>query len=69
LGKFGIQEVDAIGQAFDPTLHEAIGSEETSEFEPGHVARVLKKAFKMHDRLIRPAQVIVAKEPTKDASN
>ncbi len=67
LGKFGIQEVDSLGAPFDPMMHEAIGSEESHEVEPGHITRVLKKAFKMHDRLIRPAQVIVAKEPAKDA--
>ena len=63
LQKFGIQEVDCLGKPFDPEIHEAIGAEPTAEFEPGTVCRVFKKAFKMYDRLLRPAQVIVAKTP------
>jgi molecular chaperone GrpE len=63
LQKHGIQELDAQGQMFDPQLHEAIGSEETESYEPGFVSQVLKKAYKIHDRLIRPAQVVVAKAP------
>ncbi len=63
LQKFGIVEVESLGKPFDPSLHEAIGSEETTEVEAGHVAHVFKKGFKMHDRLIRPGQVIVAKAP------
>lgn len=61
--KYGIQEVDCLGQNFDPELHEAIGAEPTADFAPGTICRVLKKAFKMHDRLLRPAQVVVAKSP------
>lgn len=62
LNKFGITEVKSEGVAFDPMIHEALSSEETSEVEPGFVFRVFKKAFKLHDKLIRPAQVVVAKK-------
>lgn len=65
LQKFGIEEVDCIGKPFDPMVHEAIGAEETDSYEPGFISRVLKKAFKYHDRLLRPAQVIVAKPPSQ----
>lgn len=60
LQRFGVEEVKTEGQVFDPMVHEALGSEPRSDVEPGHVVRVLKKAYKMHDKLIRPAQVTVA---------
>lgn len=62
LGKFGIREVDPLGENFDPSIHEALSSEPTNEYEPGKICRVFKKAYKMHDRLLRPAQVVVAVE-------
>lgn len=60
LQRFGVTEVPAQGLAFDPTAHEALSSEPTNEIPAGHVARVFKKAYKLHDKLIRPAQVVVA---------
>lgn len=64
LQRFGVQELAAQGQPFNPIEHEALSSEETSEVSPGHVFRVFKKAYKLHDRVIRPAQVVVSKEST-----
>lgn len=61
LKKFGVAEVSVHGQPFDPNLHEALGSEETAHIPSGHIARVFKKPYKLHDKLIRPAQVVVAK--------
>lgn len=61
--KFGIQEIECAGLPFDPNLHEALSSEETTEMPAGHITRVFRKAYKLHDRVIRPAQVVVAKEP------
>lgn len=63
LAKHGVTEVPSLGQNFDPSLHEALSSEETSEFEPGRVSRVFKKPYRLHDKLIRPGQVVVAKKP------
>lgn len=63
LGRHGVQEVVCQGAAFDPTVHEALSSEATTEVPAGHILRVFKKAYKLHDKLIRPAQVIVAKQP------
>lgn len=62
LSKFGVSAVDCEGQPFDPTVHEALSSEATDSVPPGHITKVFKKAYKLHDKLIRPAQVIVAKE-------
>ena len=61
LKRFGVTDLAAHGLAFDPTLHEALGSEESSTVPAGHVVRVFKKPYKLHDKLIRPAQVVVAK--------
>ncbi len=66
LNKFGITEVPAEGAPFDPMIHEALSSEETTQFKEGHVARVFKKPYKLHDKIIRPGQVVVAKKPTEN---
>ena len=63
LQSHSVQEVPTEGVAFDPMLHEALSSEPTDKVPPGHVARVFKKAYKLHDKLVRPAQVVVAKKP------
>lgn len=65
LENFGVRGLESQGVAFDPNIHEALSSEETDALPPGHIFRVFKKAYKLHDRVIRPAQVVVAKEPKK----
>ena len=69
LERFGVRKLSAQGNAFDPSLHEALSSEESNEVEPGHVLRVFKDAYKMHDRIIRPAQVVVAKAATDNGND
>lgn len=59
----GLEEVDAAGKPFDPTWHEAVSERETAEVPEGHVAQQLRKGYKLRDRLLRPATVIVAKAP------
>lgn len=61
LSRHGITEVAAEGQPFDPAVHEALSSEVSATVPSGHVLRVFQKAYKLHDKLIRPAQVVVAK--------
>jgi molecular chaperone GrpE len=65
LQKHGVSEVPSLGVAFDPMVHEALSSEETVDYKPGHIARVFKKPYKLHDKVIRPGQVVVAREPSK----
>lgn len=65
LTKFGVTAIESEGKPFDPTIHEALSSEETDKVPAGHVFREFKKGYKLHDRLIRPAQVVVAKELQK----
>lgn len=66
LQRSGVEEVKSEGEAFDPAKHEALSSEPRTDMPAGHVARVFKKAYKMHDKLIRPAQVTVATQPTEN---
>ena len=61
LSEVGVETVDATGAKFDPNIHEAIGQEESEEFEEGTVLRQLRKGYKLKDRLLRPANVIVSK--------
>lgn len=62
----GILPLDALGLPFDPLIHEAIGAEDSDSVAAGHILRVLRKAYKIHDKVLRPAQVIVAQEPRKN---
>jgi molecular chaperone GrpE len=60
LRDFGVEEVPAEGQTFDPNLHEAL-STEPSDTVPDHkVIRVLRRGYKLKDRLLRPANVVVS---------
>ena len=58
--KFNVTEINPAGQRFDPHRHQAISTME-SEAEPNTVVQVLQKGYLLHDRVIRPALVIVAK--------
>lgn len=60
LRRFGVTEVLAVGQPFDPTLHEAVAREESPGAKTPTVAAELRKGYKLHDRLLRPAMVKVA---------
>ncbi len=60
----GLEEIDAAGKPFDPNLHEAVSQQETADIPEGHVLLQLRKGYKLKERLIRPATVIVAKNPT-----
>jgi molecular chaperone GrpE len=61
LASCGVETIDAAGEHFDPKLHEAIAQEENSEVEDGVVIRQLRKGYRLKDRLIRPANVVVSK--------
>jgi len=59
----GLEVVDPALQAFDPEFHEAVTVIPSEEYEENTVLEVLQKGFKLHDRLIRPATVVVAGKP------
>lgn len=61
LEKHSTVMINPVGVAFDPNWHQAMSMVENPEVKSGHVITVLQKGYKMHDRLIRPALVIVAK--------
>lgn len=63
LEKFGVTPVDAAGQAFDPEAHEAIMTQPTADAAPDTVIAVIQPGYRIHDRLLRPARVIVARSP------
>lgn len=56
----GVSEIQTTGAKFDPALHEAVGEEE-SELESGMITKEQLKGYKLHDRLLRAAKVLVAK--------
>ena len=60
----GLEEINATGQPFNPNLHEAISQQETSDVPEGQVVQQMRKGYKLRDRLLRPASVIVAQKPS-----
>jgi len=65
--KFNVKSIEAKGQVFDPTFHEAVMQEETDDFDENTVINELQKGYLIHDRLLRPAMVVVAK--SKESKN
>ena len=65
LADAGLEEVDAANQKFDPNFHEAVSQQETADVPEGHVVQQLRKGYKLRDRLLRPASVVVAKKPAR----
>jgi molecular chaperone GrpE len=62
LQRHGVSEVPSKGAPFDPSVHEALSSHETDDVEPGTITQVFKKPYKLHDRVVRPGQVVVARQ-------
>lgn len=64
LEKQGIKVVNpALGEPFNPNFHEALTTQETAQVPPNGVVAVIQKGYMLHNRLIRPARVVVAKAP------
>lgn len=63
LAEAGVEEIDAVNQMFDPNLHEAVSQQPTDEAPEGQVVQQMRKGYRLKDRLIRPAMVVVAKKP------
>lgn len=66
LEQVGIKELDPHGEPFDPALHEAMAVAPSDEAEPGTVLEVFQKGYSIHDRLLRAARVVVAREPAEN---
>ena len=63
LANFGLAEIPAEGQPFDPNVHEAIAAIPSAEHDEGTIVQVERKGYAFHGRVLRPAQVVVAKAP------
>ena len=64
LAEAGLEEIEAAGKPFDPNLHEAVAQHDSADVPEGHVVQQLRKGYKLRDRLLRPASVIVARRPS-----
>ena len=67
--RFHIGSVDPMGEPFDPQLHQAVTILENSDVEPNTVIEVMQKGYTLHGRVIRPAMVVVSKEPEFENKN
>lgn len=61
LEKFGVKEVNPLGEPFNPELHQAMTMQPSEEYAPNTVTLVMQKGYTLNDRLIRPAMVMVSK--------
>ncbi len=62
---FGVTPIEAVGEPFDPALHQAMQQEESPDFPDNTVTQEFQKGYRFHDRLLRPAMVVVAKNVKK----
>jgi molecular chaperone GrpE len=65
LEKLGVVLIDPLGEPFDPARHEAMMAQESGSAEPNSVLKVVQPGYELNGRLLRPARVIVAKEPAR----
>ena len=66
LGKHGVKVVEPVKEVFNPTFHEAMGQLPDASVAPNSVLQVLQKGYLINDRMLRPARVLVAREPRED---
>jgi molecular chaperone GrpE len=66
LAKFGVTPLESVGHQFDPAFHNAVMQEETTEVPDSNVTKELQKGYLMNQRLLRPAMVVVAKNPQNE---
>ena len=65
LERLGITPIDPLGEPFDPERHEAMMTQESDTAEPNSVLKVVQPGYELNGRLLRPARVVVAKEPAR----
>jgi molecular chaperone GrpE len=63
LQRHGVKEIQAVGQPFDPELHEALAQLPDASVAPNTIVQVLQKGYVLRDRMLRPARVIVSRAP------
>jgi molecular chaperone GrpE len=64
LADAGLEEINALNQPFDPNLHEAVSEQVTNDAPEGQVVQQLRKGYRLREKLVRPASVVVAKKPS-----
>ena len=65
--RYGLERIGVEGEAYDPFLHEAIMSEESSEVEEDTVKQLYQAGYRLHDRVLRPAKVVVVKPAANES--
>ena len=63
LSGFGLETIPAVRERFDPTIHEALMQQPTAEAEPGVVIKEVAKGYRLKERVLRPARVVVSAAP------
>lgn len=61
LGKFGVQPIPTVGEAFDPSGHQAVATVPSDQVPEKHVVEEFQRGYRLHDRILRPAMVTVSK--------
>jgi molecular chaperone GrpE len=70
LTKFGVRQISSVGELFDPSMHQAVAQVESDSAKPNTVVEEFQKGYFLHERILRPAMVTVAKDkPAEDASS
>lgn len=69
LQKFGLERIEALGQPFDPHVHQAVERVESTEYEDGTVVEDLRRGYKLRERVLRPALVRVAFRPATEPAD
>ena len=67
--EFGVEEINAVGQQFDPKLHDAVAKEPSDEVEEDYIIKQWRCGYKLGDRLLRPASVVVSSGPEAEEEN
>ena len=67
LKKENVELINAIGEKFDPTVHEVLTSEESSEHEENTIISQFVKGYTINDRVLRPSQVVISKKPSPES--
>ena len=62
LSQNGVEEIQTVGQSFDPNLHEALSEEDSEDHEDGAIIRELSGGYKAGDKILEPAKVVVCKK-------
>lgn len=62
----GVEEIPAVGHPFDPNVHDAVSQEASDTVPEGHIISQIRRGFKLRERLLRPATVVVSKGPARE---